>query len=132
MSGKSPKIFVVDDDPTFRGAVVKILDVSGYRVVEESRMLRVIDSIVREKPDLIMIDLNIPQISGMEIIKNLHGMGLAIPILVVSGKISLDEFQNLREFGVLDFLSKPVTAKSLLAKIESILKVDSGNNSKRN
>jgi DNA-binding response OmpR family regulator len=122
MSGKSPKIFVVDDDPAFRNAVVKILGVSGYRVVEESRMLRVIDSIVREKPDLILIDLNIPQISGMEIIKNLRRMGLAIPIMVVSGRISLEEFQNLREFGVLDFLSKPVTAKSLLDKVGNILK----------
>ena len=132
MSGKSPKIFVVDDDPAFRSAVVKILSASGYRVVEESRMLRVIDSIVQEKPDLILLDLNIPQMSGMEIIKTLHGMGLAIPILVVSGKISLDEFQNLREFGVLEFLAKPVTTKNLLTRIGSILKVDSENNFKRN
>ena len=121
MRPQPSKIFVVEDDPAFRGAVVKILDASGYRVVEESRMLRVIDSIVEEKPDLILLDLNIPQISGMEIIKTLHGMGLTIPILVVSGHVSLEEFQALREFGVPDFLTKPVTSKNLLARVESIL-----------
>lgn len=121
MRVQSSKIFVVEDDPAFRAAVVKILGASGYRVVEESRMLRVIDSIVEEKPDLILLDLNIPQISGIEIIKTLHGMGLNISILVLSGNVSLEEFQTLREFGVPDFLTKPVTAKKLLAKVESIL-----------
>ena len=121
MSGKTPKIFVVDDDPYFRKAVVGILYVNGYQVAEESRALSVINSIKKERPDLVLMDLRMPKAGGVEIIKTMKRMSLSIPVVVISGHLSHQNFQKLRGFGVEHFLVKPIGLCALLAKVQEAL-----------
>ena len=66
MSKDKVKIIVVDDDYSFRKAVARILVANKYRVVELSNSLRVISSIIKEKPDLILLDLCMPEADGFD------------------------------------------------------------------
>jgi len=122
MSGKTPKIFVVDDDPYFRKAVVGILNANGYQVAEESRALSVINSIKKEMPDLVLLDLRMPKAGGIEIIKTMKRMSLCIPVVVISGHLSHQNFQKLRSLGVEHFLVKPIGLRALLAKVQEAVK----------
>ncbi|HUU27987.1 MAG TPA: response regulator [archaeon] len=124
MSPEKSKIFVVDDDPAFSKAVSKTLKANGYQVVEESRMLVLIKSIVEENPDLILLDLCMPKAGGVEIIKTMWEMKINVPILIISGQIKMEDFRILRNFGVTEFLVKPFTMNALLAKVKEVLKPD--------
>ncbi len=123
MNRKAPKIFVVDDDPYFRIAVVGILRANGYQVAVESRPLSVINSIKKERPNLVLLDLRMPKAGGEEIIKTMKRMNLSIPVVVISGHLSHQNFQKLRGLGVEHFLVKPVDLKTLLAKVKEAIEV---------
>jgi len=123
MKSKSPKILVVDDDPHFRNAVISILETHGYRVAEEPSALSVIRAINKEKPDLILLDLKMPKAGGMEVIKTMRRMSIYIPVVVVSGHLSQQNFHNLRVLGVEYFLVKPVNLRMLVAKVKEAIEL---------
>ena len=123
MNSKAPKIFVVDDDPYFRIAVVGILRANGYQVAVESRPLSVINSIKKERPDLILLDLRMPKVGGMEVIKTMRRLSLYTPVVIISGHLSHQNFQKLRGLGVKHFLVKPIDLKTLLAKVKEAIEV---------
>jgi DNA-binding response OmpR family regulator len=115
------KILVVDDDPTFRRAVSRLLEAKGYLVSEESRILVVIKTIMDQNPDLILLDLYMPEVRGVDIVKTMREMNIDIPIVVISGHINMEDFQILHEYGINDILVKPVDLKTLLDKVKSVL-----------
>ena len=123
MKSKSPKILVVDDDPHFRNAVISILKANGYRVAEESSSLSVIRAINKEKPDLILLDLKMPKAGGIEVIKTMRRMSIYIPVVVVSGHLSQQNFHNLRVLGVEYFLVKPINLRMLVAKVKEAIEL---------
>ena len=123
MKSKSPKILVVDDDPHFRNAVISILKANGYRVAEEPSALSVIRAINKEKPDLILLDLKMPKAGGIEVIKTMRRMSIYIPVVVVSGHLSQQNFHNLRVLGVEYFLVKPVNLRMLVAKVKEAIEL---------
>lgn len=122
MSLEAMKIIVVDDDPVFRKAVIKILKANGFRVFEEAIILAVIKSILRESPDLMLLDLYMLKARGIEIIKTMRRMRIDLPVVIISGRISHHDLRILQEYGVTDFLVKPITMKTLLAKVRKVLK----------
>jgi DNA-binding response OmpR family regulator len=121
VNGRIPKILVVDDDPTFRRAVSRLLEAKGYLVSEESRMLVLIKTIMDQNPDLILLDLYMPEVRGVDIVKTMREMNIDIPIVVISGHINMEDFQILHEYGINDILVKPVDLKTLLDKVKSVL-----------
>ncbi|MBT4482263.1 MAG: response regulator [Candidatus Latescibacteria bacterium] len=114
-------ILVVDDDDSFRKVITKILTAKGYRVVEVPMSIPVIHSIIKEKPDLILLDLYMPRAGGIEIIKTMKRMDIDIPVVIISGLLSNLDFQILHEKGVKHFLAKPVSLRILLAKVKEVL-----------
>lgn len=124
MSKVQPKIFVIDDDFSFRKAVARILYTKGYHVIEVSRSITVIKSIVKEKPDLILLDLYMPNAGGIDIINTMRRMGIDIPVVIISGLLKDLDVQILREKGVKHFMVKPVNLKMLLAKVKEVLETN--------
>jgi len=121
MRKKYPKVFIVDDDKSFRKAVNLILSANEYHVVEVSRSIPVINSVVKEKPDLILLDLCMPKAGGIEIIHTMRRMSIDIPVVIISGRLSDFDFQILRENGIKHFLVKPVDSETILNKVKEIL-----------
>lgn len=104
---KTPKILVADDDALVCSTVRKILETFGYDVVTTSggrELLETIDSSF----DVILIDINMPDMNGFETIEKLNGRKLEIPVLLLTGSGSMDDAVQAINLGVHDFLSKPI------------------------
>jgi len=115
------KIIVVDDDYSFRKAVARILVANKYRVLEQSHSIRAINSIIKEKPDLILLDLCMPEADGIEIIQTMNRMKIEIPVLVISGNLNRVDVRLLKNRGARHILLKPIHMNELLTKVKETL-----------
>jgi len=115
------KIMVVDDDADFRRAICSVLRINGYDPVEEARPLAVLKTVAEEDPDLVLLDLYMPGGGGVELIRAMREMKMDVPVVIVSGRISVEDFNSLRNLGVTEMLAKPVNKVQLLDKIKSVL-----------
>ncbi|KGG80717.1 transcriptional regulator [Caloranaerobacter azorensis H53214] len=116
-----PHIFVVDDEKNIRDLIKKYLQKEGYRVTlfeEGTNLLKEID---RLKPDLIVLDIMMPGIDGLELCKEIRKNN-DIPIIFVSAKDEeVDRIVGL-ELGGDDYLSKPFSPRELVVRIKNILR----------
>lgn len=104
---RSPKILVADDDALVCSTVQKILETFGYRVVTTTggrELLNAIDNSF----DVILLDINMPDMNGFETIEKLNSREMGIPILLLTGSGSMDDAVKAINLGVHDFLSKPI------------------------
>ncbi|HEU4402150.1 MAG TPA: response regulator [Candidatus Polarisedimenticolia bacterium] len=121
---KAP-ILVVDDDQRNVRLMESILKANGYAVVKAydgEEALRVVES---DKPDLILLDVMMPRMSGFEVCQSLKGryQTRLLPIIMVTALNALEDKIQALEFGADDFLSKPINKVELLAKVRSVLRV---------
>ena len=119
-------ILIVDDEPNFRFSTELALKRKGFRVSQAGDGKEALDSILnaeRNPPpfDLILMDMELPTLSGTEIIQQMHEKGIRTPIMVVSGSIDTDLYNGLTRLGCLSIYFKPVSEKILLARISELL-----------
>ncbi|MFC1544776.1 response regulator [Gemmatimonadota bacterium] len=117
MSSRDRTILVVDDDRDFRKAICAIIRAGGYRAVEEADALAVLRTITEISPDLVLLDLYMPGVKGVELVRSMKELKISVPVLIVTGMVSVEDFQSLCGLGVDDFLAKPVTKADLMKKI---------------
>ncbi len=120
-------ILVVDDDQRNVRLVESILKTNGYPVVKAydgEEALRIVES---ERPDLILLDVMMPKMSGFEVCQRLKGRyeSRLLPIIMVTALNALEDKVQALELGADDFLSKPINKVELLAKVRSVLRVKS-------
>jgi len=121
------KILVADDDPRNVRLMESILKASGYPVVRASDGQEALDMIESEQPDLVLLDVMMPRMSGLEVCRKVrmqHETRL-LPVIMVTALNALEEKVQALEMGADDFLSKPVNKEELLAKLRSMLRVKS-------
>jgi DNA-binding response OmpR family regulator len=116
-----PSIAVVDDEAATREMVGDYLKLHGFSVVlcEGGRALR--EHLVRQSPDLIVLDLNMPEEDGLSIVRDLKAR-TAIPIIMLTATASaIDRVVGL-ELGADDYLPKPCELRELVARVRSVLR----------
>ncbi len=116
---------VVDDDQRNVRLVESILKANGYRVVsafDGEEALRLVEA---ERPDLLLLDVMMPKMSGLELCRRLKSRyeTRLLPIVMVTALNSLEDKVQALEMGADDFLSKPINKTELLARVRSILRV---------
>lgn len=118
------KILVVDDCQTTRKILSLYLKSKGYEVVSAENGLDAIEKLASHDVNLIMSDLNMPYMDGIELLKNLKAdPNLShIPILMVTTEADPEERQKAMEAGASAYLVKPVTAETVSINIREILK----------
>lgn len=120
------KIFIVEDDYRMREELTTFLERYGYRVDSTEEFRNIIEEIVQAKPDLVLVDINLPVFDGYYICRELRKIS-EVPIIVVTSRNSdMDELMSMN-LGADDFITKPYNTEILLAHIEAILKRSSGN-----
>ncbi|MDF1480269.1 response regulator [Leifsonia sp. H3M29-4] len=113
------KILIADDDPQMLRALRITLGARGYEVVTAADGTTALDSAIREHPDLVVIDLGMPGLTGIEVIQAIRGWS-QVPVLVVSGRSeSWDKVEAL-DAGADDYVTKPFSADELLARIRAL------------
>lgn len=121
-------ILIVDDDEFINNMLLEALTKEGYNVLRAFSGSEALMVLKNNKPDLVLLDLMLPGISGEEVIKKIEG----IPVIVVSAKIDVDNKVQLLLGGAADYVMKPFDLRELMARITLQLRnaekrTDSGN-----
>ena len=115
------RILVVEDDPAVRNLVTTALALHGYDVERaETGELAVMEAASRN-PDLIMLDLGLPDIDGVEVISKIRGWS-AVPIIVISARTEDSDKIGALDAGADDYLTKPFSVEELLARVRASLR----------
>jgi CheY-like chemotaxis protein len=121
---RTGKILVVDDTATIRGIAGEILTSEGYKVLKAADGLEALTLANRELPDLIVLDLVMPQMTGFEVIRELRKVLRlkSTPILIITGIVPDQEVRaELREYGVTDFITKSHLMTALASRVLEML-----------
>lgn len=120
-------IMVVDDDQRNGRLMESILKSNGFRVTKAYDGDEAKRSIEAEPPDLVLLDVMMPKMSGFELCRLLRGRyeTRLLPVIMITALNSLEDKVRALEIGADDFLSKPINKTELLAKVRSILRVKS-------
>ncbi|SHK37569.1 response regulator transcription factor [Desulforamulus aeronauticus] len=114
-------ILVVDDEPAIRDLVQMVLTREGYRVTVVPDGQTALDLLRSHKPDLIVLDLMLPDMSGHEVCKKVTEQ-YQIPIIMLTAKHEVVDKVLGLEFGADDYITKPFDARELLARIKALLR----------
>lgn len=120
------RILVVEDDEQVRELLVSYLEKRGYGVQAAADGRAALAAVVNEPPDVALLDVGLPDIDGLELLKQLRTELPELVVLVISGKGTWEAVPRALEFGAADFISKPIRLRQLervlLAKLSSGLK----------
>lgn len=116
-----PRILVVDDSAEARDAVRRVLERDGFAIDQASDGPAALDSIDRAVPDLVLLDLAMPGMGGLEVLARLRRTS-TVPIIVLSGESDEDVRVRAFELGADDYVQKPFPVRELPARIRSVLR----------
>lgn len=112
------KILITDDDIHIGNMTEEVLRKAGYDVLRAYSGTEALLVLSSEKPDLVLLDLMLPGLSGEELLPKIKN----IPVIVVSAKVGIDDKVNLLLGGAADYITKPFETRELLARIEVALR----------
>ena len=115
-------ILVIDDDAELQDTIAVMLEQEGYRVVQALDGKSGYEKALTLKPDLLVVDLRLPGMGGMEICKQLRANQIPIPIIVLSAVGEEVDKVLLLEIGADDYVTKPFGRRELLARIRAVLR----------
>ena len=122
---EGPIVLIVDDDPGLRGFVRASLELEGYSVREAGSAEEGLAVLDEEPPDLILLDVMMPQVDGWEMLRRVqerHGVG-AIPVLMFSGKIDERALEEAASRGAQGFIGKPFDPQQLIESAKQMLPI---------
>ena len=121
------KILIVDDDPDIVMMLEDRLQASGYDTVVASEGQQALDQTAHESPQLILLDLTLPRLSGLDVLKRLSQMKSSehLPVIVMTAHGSIEAAVDAMKEGAYDFLTKPLDHEHLLIVIRKALERDS-------
>lgn len=123
MNNKKEKILVIDDSATNIVLVKGVLEEAGYEIITSNSAKKALKILDTEKPDLILLDLMMPQMSGYDFLEKMNEEKLLdeIPVIVVSAKITEEAIDKAIKNGASDYIKKPVDIQELTEKVDAIL-----------
>lgn len=111
------KILIVEDEEDLADGLAVNLSKEGYEVLKVAAGREVVNLVIKKSPDLILLDIVLPDISGFEVCRELRQKGLDLPIIILTGKTEeIDRVVGL-ELGADDYITKPFSLRELQARI---------------
>ncbi|MEY5146163.1 MAG: hypothetical protein RL224_477 [Actinomycetota bacterium] len=115
------RVLVVEDEPNLREPLVYLLEKEGYQVLEAADGNAAIENFQKHSPDLILLDLMLPGISGNEVCRLIR-LESQVPIIMITAKdTEIDKVVGL-EIGADDYVTKPYSTRELLARMKAVLR----------
>jgi two-component system response regulator MprA len=116
------RILVVDDDRAVRESLRRSLTFNGYTVETAGDGLEALEKVVAHRPDLLLLDVMMPRMDGLEVCRRLRSAGDDLPILVLTARDSVSERVAGLDAGADDYLAKPFALEELLARLRALLR----------
>ena len=117
-----PRILVVEDEPEIMAGVRLCLNGVGYRVLEAENGERGLTLALSENPDLVILDVILPQMNGFDVCTTLRRQRFAAPILMLTTRGEVPDHVKGLSLGADDYLAKPFDARELLARVNALLR----------
>jgi two-component system, chemotaxis family, chemotaxis protein CheY len=117
----SPKLLVVDDSAMSRRILRRILEAAGYTVVEASDGMSALESYFVEKPDLVLLDLVMAGMYGLDVLAKLRELHPGVKVLIASADIQSSTRELVDEAGAVGFVNKPFSATEVTSAVERAL-----------
>jgi excisionase family DNA binding protein len=120
---RGPLVLVVDDDPQVREVVRVNLEIEGYAVAEAGDAEEGLKAVEADAPDLILLDVMMPQVDGWEMLRRVqerHGIG-SIPVVMFSGQLEGAAQHEAAERGAQGFVGKPFDLRALIEQTKQIV-----------
>jgi DNA-binding response OmpR family regulator len=116
------RILVVEDSPDLAEALQRNLTLDGYEVLLATKAAHAMPLVASSPPDLIILDLGLPDRDGYTVLKELRDRGNSVPVLILSARnLETDKLQGFR-LGADDYVTKPFSVMELLARISALLR----------
>ncbi len=114
-------VLVVDDEERVRTSLRGILNDEGFRVLDTGDAPAVLDIIARERPRLVLLDVWMPEIDGIELLRRIKTREPAVEVIMISGHANIQSAVAATKLGAADFIEKPFSVDGLLASIARVL-----------
>jgi DNA-binding response OmpR family regulator len=114
-------ILVVDDEPRMRRFMRMNLDLEGYRVIEASNGMEAIDRVREDLPDLVLLDVMMPEMDGFEALRFIRKTS-SVPIIMLTVKGEEEDRVRGLELGADDYVTKPFSPRELASRIKAVLR----------
>ncbi|WP_417662740.1 two-component system response regulator RssB [Pseudomonas sp.] len=114
MQKTSATLLIIDDDQVVRASLAAYLEDSGFIVLQASNGLQGLEVFEQKNPDLVICDLRMPQVDGLELIRRINALGSETPIIVVSGAGVMTDVVEALRLGAADYLIKPLEDLAVL------------------
>ena len=119
------RVLVVEDDPSVAEVVARYLERDGFMVTRASDGREALGRAVAETPDLVVLDLSLPGVDGLEVLRRLRALG-PVPVVILTARgEEIDRIQGL-ELGADDYVVKPFSPRELVARVRAVLRRTSG------
>jgi len=115
------RILIIDDEPNIIATVAPLFRARGYEVFSAMSGRAGLESVERDKPDLIVLDLGLPDMDGVEVCRHVREI-VSVPILVLSAREAEGDKVRALDAGADDYVTKPFGAEELLARIRAALR----------
>jgi len=118
---KPARILLVDDEPQIRDVLAQYLKGEGFEVSEAGDGAAALELARRERPDLVILDLNLPRVSGIEVFRSLRNEG-GTPVIMLTARVDeVDRVVGL-ELGADDYVGKPFSPREVVARVKTVLR----------
>jgi CheY-like chemotaxis protein len=120
------RVLIIDDEALVRAQLRRSLELRGFTVLEAADGAAGLAAVVETRPDLVILDLTMPELDGAEVLLRLRASGSKVPVIVSSGHLDVSFERRLPRDGFEAFLAKPYGASDLAAAIDRALGAGKG------
>jgi two-component system response regulator MprA len=117
-----PRVLVVDDDPQLREALTRALQLDDYRVTTASNGAKALESVTAQRPDVMILDVMMPYVGGLDVCRTLRSRKDRLPILVLTARDEVGDRVAGLDAGADDYLTKPFALEELRARLRALLR----------
>ena len=116
-----PRLLLIEDDPAIRTPLLRALRDRGHAVLSASSAMEGLRSALDERPDLVVLDLGLPDVDGRELLRMLRAVS-QVPVIVATARDDETEIVRVLDAGADDYVVKPFTAAQLDARVRAVLR----------
>ncbi len=120
--GGRPVVLLVDDDAAIRRSVAMGLELEGFEVVPASGGRAALEAAQRVKPAVVLLDLSMPDLDGLEVLAQLRAGGDDVPVCVLSARDEVDDRVRGLQAGADDYVVKPFALEEVTARLQALLR----------
>jgi two-component system, cell cycle sensor histidine kinase and response regulator CckA len=120
-------VLIVDDEPEISRLLAHDLEEAGYGVTSVTDGEKALTAVIKEEPDVVLLDLGMPRLNGIETLGAIRAIAPLLQVIIVSGGGTMEDAALARSYGAFDYILKPLDTGYLVSRVEAALDADAQN-----